>query len=210
MTIYQNLPNLGLSDIEALGLFERILENLCGAMNSEKSVFVQIGNLQHLMNESKQTLEKVEGDDPKSQFMRRDNWYKNVKAEYDCLPLLASVAGKTCPTITAIPLDEYIKVPDDVAKVSLEHEGYVKELEEVRKQKEKAVQPIMVEKEELEKKKMELEKKKEELLKELEIVEKQLTSTSSRLTMVTSSYEKESSQFNRRIESLEAKQQVSH
>ena len=55
---------------------------------------------------------------------------------------------------------------------------------------------------------MELEKKKEELLKELEIVEKQLTSTSSRLTMVTGSYEKESSQFNRRIESLEAKQQV--
>ena len=55
---------------------------------------------------------------------------------------------------------------------------------------------------------MELEKKKEELLKELEIVEKQLASTSSRLTMITSTYDKEASQFNRRIESLEAKQQV--
>lgn len=184
-------------------LFERIIHNLGGDMDSEKSVFMHCGNLMCLIDESKQALMKIEGDDPKSRFIRRDQHFKSVKLQYDLLASSSSIAGKPVPSVKPVALSDYIPIAADAEVVIHENERLSKELTSIVEEREKTLHDPREEQKELEKNVTELQRKKAELLKELELVENQLASTSSRLSVITKQVKQKEEEFRRQTESLE-------
>lgn len=172
-------------------------------MDSEKSVFMHCGNLMCLINESKQMLMKIEGDDPKSRFMRRDQQFKSVKLQYDLLASSASIAGKPVPSMKPVALTNYITVGADAEAVIHENERLSRELTSIVEEREKVLHDPQEEKKELEKSMTDLQRKKAELLKELELVENQLASTSSRLSSLSKEVKEKEEEYRRQTESLE-------
>lgn len=208
LSIAENLPNLPLKPERALLLFERILHNLGGDLDSEKSTFMRCVNMMRLIEESRQQCAQIEGDDPKSVFMRRDHRYKSIKLEYDLLELSAVLKEKSVPSITPIDLSSYLTVPADMERVLEENQKATAELAIVNQTQDALIRPIIEEQQQLKNNVNELKKKREALLKELEQVDKQLETSTKRLTAVSQSIHEKQNQFKRQEEALVARVSV--
>lgn len=161
------------------------------------------------VDESSAAVAAIEGEEPKSQFMRRDLRYKIAKLRFEAATLASSLDLQTesaKSAVATIDITTRLPIPADAAKAQAESEALAAELQALREESKEAIRPSMEMMTELEKGVSELRERRDTLRKELESIESQLASRQRQYEEAKNQVQEKESQYKRHLESLETRQ----
>ena len=195
--------DLPLSLSECLSLFESVLANVS---SSASSSVIHLANLWGLLDETNKTTASIAGDDPKSQFMRRDNLYKALDLRLDAFSLASALTETEMnQSLQTIDLPTALHTPPNAEDSIKEKQKLQEELEQIRVHDEELTRSIEAEITQQQTKVDELTARRDALRKELEIVEKQLESTTKQLQDSQNRLQDCRKSSKQKLESLEKK-----
>lgn len=208
--------DLPLSLSECLSLFESVLANVS---SSASSSVIHLANLWGLLgtsfspfssvDETNKTTASIAGDDPKSQFMRRDNLYKALDLRLDAFSLASALTETEMnQSLQTIDLPTALRTPPNAEDSIKEKQKLQEELEQIRVHDEELTHSIEAEITQQQTKVDELTARRDALRKELEIVEKQLESTTKQLQDSQNRLQDSRKSSKQKLESLEKKTSV--
>lgn len=157
-------------------------------------------------------MAKIEGSDPKSQFMRRDLRFKCVKLGYEACSLAPAVSSEAVAEVAQRPrvaVEEVLVVPANAASAQEEKETLTRELEALEAKGEADTQSDIQAMGALQASVAELTARREALLAELAGVEKTLAAEEKKLAAVQQRVETSQKQCAQKAESLRARREVS-
>ena len=181
------------------------MANLTSLIGIASALFLRI-------EEAKTAMTKIEGSDPKSQFMRRDLRFKCVKLGYEACSLAPAVSSEAVAEVAQRPrvaVEEVLVVPANAASAQEENETLTRELEALEAKGAADTQSDIQAMGALQASVAELTARRAALLAELAGVEKKLATEEKKLTVVQQRVETIQKQCAQKAESLRAQRDVS-
>lgn len=157
-------------------------------------------------------MAKIEGSDPKSQFMRRDLRFKCVKLGYEACSLAPAVSSEAVAEVAQRPrvaVEEVLVVPANAASAQEEKETLTRELEALEAKGEADTQSDIQAMGALQASVAALTARRAALLAELAGVEKTLATEEKKLAAVQQRVETSQKQCAQKAGSLRARREVS-
>lgn len=168
-------------------------------------------SLYPLLEEAKAAMVKIECNDPKSQFMRRDLHFQCVKMSYEACALAPSVSSAAVEKVAQIPLvavKKVLAVPANAETAQKENETLTQQLEALEQKSDADTQSDIQAMTTLKASVAELATRRAALQAELEDVEKKLAAEEARLQRVQQRVETVQKQCAQKAESLRARREV--